>query len=549
MISQSGEVLFEEEFKGEMTVARNGRFLAKNSDGLWEIYTADHKPKKIGGEYVSASAFCNGYAFVAEKNKPVSIIDTDGKTVKVLDKIEGKTVTAVSVKRINLYSFFRHDGYYVFNTQEGFKGVINYKGECVIKPVYDSEIVNLGHGLFLAYKKDNDKVSVLDSKGKVLFTRPDCEDETFALTDDRIAWRTAEGKWGVCDLKGEWIIKPSETLEIIGSGANDDEFIFSKDGGAGVMNMKKETVIRATKYDGLYYDGCGGYLARYREYFILNDKGEKINEEKYDRLFPSLDGKHYFAITGKYYTVITADGKEVKGLPDINRININEGDQYVESDYVDMEGLIASMDITADGIGGFNLSMYAKEVVEKAGLSTDPEDWCYKSIVEISEYMNDRIKNINDIAHCRVAVHFPGSIGDYDLNYDYSYGYGYYGNYTSSYKWNSVHPDFFMFNMDEDKKMHGKTRDFYTLLCAHFKKMGTEVKHNENAMLLRLNNGKGALVFFEDDKVNCLWGFDYKDIDINQFAGGSSYDDYNIVVADTAAVDYDYGYGTAAPEY
>lgn len=547
MISQSGEVLFEEEFKQEITVARNGHFLAKNSDGVWEIYTADYKPKKIGGEYVSASAFCNGYAFVAEKNKPVSVIDTDGKTVKVLDKIEGKTVTAVSVKRGDAYDHFRHDGYYVFQTQEGFKGVINYKGECVIKPVYDSEIVNLGHGLFLAYKKDNDKVSVLDSKGKVLFTRPDCEDETFALTDDRIAWRTAEGKWGVCDLKGEWIIKPSETLKIRRRGANDDEFIFRKDDGLGVMNMKKETVIRA-KYDGLVSDGCGEYIAVEDDrFFILDDKDERVNEEKYDLLIPSLDGKHYFAQTGKYCTVITADGKEVKGVPDINDIYINEGDQYVESDYVDMEGLIASMDITADGIGGFNLNMYAKEVVERAGKSTDPEDWCYKFQVGISEYMNDRIKNINDIADCEMAVHFPGTIGDYDLNYDYSYGYyyGYYGNYTRSYKWNSVHPDCFSFNMENNRKMHGKTRDFYTLLCAHFKKMGTEVKHNENAMLLRLNNGKGALVIFEDDKVNCLWGFDYKDIDINQFAGGSSYDYDNIVVADTVAVDYD---GTAVPE-
>ena len=49
MIGIDGKVLFSEEFKNMPTMAVNGRFMVKNSDGLWEIYTAEKKPEKIGG--------------------------------------------------------------------------------------------------------------------------------------------------------------------------------------------------------------------------------------------------------------------------------------------------------------------------------------------------------------------------------------------------------------------------------------------------------------------------------------------------------------------
>ena len=48
MISPDGEVLFSDEFKERPTVAKEGLFMVKNKEGLWEIYKADKKPKKIG---------------------------------------------------------------------------------------------------------------------------------------------------------------------------------------------------------------------------------------------------------------------------------------------------------------------------------------------------------------------------------------------------------------------------------------------------------------------------------------------------------------------
>ena len=74
------------------TVAVNGRFMVKNADGLWEIYTTDKKPKKIGGEYLYASLFYEDVAPVVEKGQPVKFIDRDGNVKVTLDKINGKAV-------------------------------------------------------------------------------------------------------------------------------------------------------------------------------------------------------------------------------------------------------------------------------------------------------------------------------------------------------------------------------------------------------------------------------------------------------------------------
>lgn len=40
---EDGQVLFSEEFKAEPTMVIEDRFMVKNTEGLWEIYTAEKK--------------------------------------------------------------------------------------------------------------------------------------------------------------------------------------------------------------------------------------------------------------------------------------------------------------------------------------------------------------------------------------------------------------------------------------------------------------------------------------------------------------------------
>ena len=55
MISMDGKVLFKDEFKNKPTVVRDGRFFARTSEGVWEMYDASEKPKKIGADYAHTS--------------------------------------------------------------------------------------------------------------------------------------------------------------------------------------------------------------------------------------------------------------------------------------------------------------------------------------------------------------------------------------------------------------------------------------------------------------------------------------------------------------
>ena len=142
MITTDGEVLFSQEFKNQPTVVRNGMFLVKNEANLWEIYTAEKIPKKIGSEYTSATIFSNGRAIVCEKDKYITIIDTEGKTIKTLDEIDGKRINTV---------FRFQEGYAKYIAGEDY-GVIDMDGNSVI-PCNYCAIMDCSDGKFIAIDK------------------------------------------------------------------------------------------------------------------------------------------------------------------------------------------------------------------------------------------------------------------------------------------------------------------------------------------------------------------------------------------------------------
>ena len=158
MISPSGEMLFNEEFKEKPTIVRDNRFMVRNSDGLWEIYTAEEKPKKIGKEYAYASMYNDGVALVSERGKNISLIDVDGKTIKILDKIDGKPVESVE-QYSEGYAVFKNDKYY---------GVIDQKGDRVITADY-LKIYSCSDGKFIALNKKYEKEAKKDRDGKLKF--------------------------------------------------------------------------------------------------------------------------------------------------------------------------------------------------------------------------------------------------------------------------------------------------------------------------------------------------------------------------------------------
>ena len=241
MISPDGKVLFREEFDNEPTFAREGRFFVRNDKGLWEMYSTEAKPKKIGGEYTSASSFNNGRAVVAEADEPVKIIDTDGKTIKKLDKINNKVVENVSP----LYG-----GLATFETADSLLGAIDKEGNCIIEPNYIA--LQRGNGFFLAvpakYRKafrENEglkgvKVSVLDADGKeICQLSGDKYKNIRAVNDKIVASQERDGKtvWSILDTKGNQLFKGGAKVDNI-LDVEGENFTYRNGEHVGLMNIK-----------------------------------------------------------------------------------------------------------------------------------------------------------------------------------------------------------------------------------------------------------------------------------------------------------------------
>lgn len=110
LISTKGEVLIADEFERKPTAVQNGRFMVRDKDGNWELYTAEAKPRQVGKTYKSIAPFAEEVTPATEPGKPVALIDRDGKVVKELNKLAGKTVA--SVRRFV-------EGLAVFETADG----------------------------------------------------------------------------------------------------------------------------------------------------------------------------------------------------------------------------------------------------------------------------------------------------------------------------------------------------------------------------------------------------------------------------------------------
>ena len=529
MISLDGKILFTEEFKTKPTVVRDGRFFVRTKEGLWEMYDATNKPKKIGTDYAHASGFRNGVALVAEKNKPVSIIDTEGKTKKILDKIEGKVVDGVR-------SF--EEGYAVFMTVDSLFGVINQSGDCVIKPEY-TELNDCGDGKFIGInkkyeadlkkgKKDKVKLSVVNTSGKVLyeFMASKYNDVHQKFSDGLLPISVKkDGKetWGIINEKGEEVVKPTTKIKNIGN-VKDEKFTYYNGEGWGLMNTKGETLIRA-KYEFLYFDGDNMLVAIVKkdadtfESKYVNEKDEQIGEDTYVSATPltMFDGEHAIVKPNdKIYSIISKEGKQIEGLPDIVEIGTFEGESYIQSDYVDFKALIADCKISDDGMFGMSFKTTPAEAIKaqvKEGIAMSDENhkagdlYWYDLTDEV--WFIKKPGNISSI----FEMHYTGYLTKKTYRtkriIDYVIGdwYWYHDKkIPTGYVYNKVSMRNFKMTFDNDGKLHGKLSDVLLALKGKFKSMGKIVKENNGAFVVTTKAGHTAFAYLEEKKVVLLFG-------------------------------------------
>ena len=539
MISTSGEILFTEEFKNAPTIVKEGRFMVKNDNGLWEIFTADAKPEKIGEEYAYASCFNNGKAFVSKRNDYIQIIDLNGNTLKKLDKIGNKFIDAVS-------SF--SEGYAVYQTGN-YYGALNEDGEEVLKadyvmlyPCSDDKFVGINKKYEKEFeKKKNERkiiYDVLDTKGNKLFeikSEKYCDVGTRFIDGVLPVAVEKDGKecWGLINDNNEVVVKPAEKIKGI-SDIKGKKFVYNNGEGYGVMNLEGENEIRA-KYDFLYFDAGDRLVAitektknsfNYECKFI-DGKDNQIGEDKYVSINPlsQFDGSHSFVkISDRIWSIVDKDGKQVDKLPDIVNINLSFGDNEVLNDHVDFAALFAEMGLSENGIDGLSFNSTPQEAVKKevecgfaSGNDNYPEGspywYDYKSTIGYTK----EFSKVSAI----IIVGFPDNLSrrTYRNETEYFYGYAFSRKVPSGYAFNKITANIFGLTFKNTGKMMGKLDLLLKELKAHFKKNGQVEKENNGAAYIKYNDKNKAIIYMEEDGVTLHMGNlkEANEFDIEQY--------------------------------
>lgn len=507
MISPDGEVIFTEEFDNEPSMAKEGIFMVRNGKGLYEYYTAEKKPQKIGAEYKECTLFTDGKALATEPNKPVAIINTKGEVVKTLDKIDGKVVESVQP-----FS----EGYAVYQSDDCY-GVIDDEGKSVIPANY-CQISRCSDGKFIAvdkkYKESDradTKFAVLNTSGKLLFEMSGAQYAQFGKFQNGYlpvcVVKDGESVWGIINDKQEEVVKPSAKYSLIDE-IRGDKFIYKSDTGLyGVMDMKGNTIIRA-KYSELAFDSNDLLIALSISdkdpYKFIDENDEQVGKDEYMLATPftMIDGEHAIVqISKKQFAIINSKGEQLKNLPDMCEVAIYRESYTIDSDYLDIEAMLDKIGITQDGMDGIKFSDKPADVIEKkkayVSFRSTPSDYTNNNTVSYTHDVYD--------AEPKFEVVFNSVLGTRNTPNEGGYSYG--------YMWTDASISYFSITFEDSDKLKGKMGQLKDALFARFTKMGKILEKTNDTLNLMLKNGMEAVVSYNQDSVTVQWGTLYEDYD------------------------------------
>lgn len=329
LMNADGDVLLEDYDDNKPSIVTEGRFFLRNSNGKYELYSAEEKPEQIGSDvYADWAIFTEGLAPVAKDSSSIIYINADGEVKIELDK-EIETATCFS------------DGLAAVEI-DGKWGFINKDGEVVIPAIYAS-VGGFKDGLAIVedtivYKKDSyerepQTWNVINKDGERQFEKDKLATEYTAewpsYVDGVLAVKDVEKK-RICfiDEAGEIVGEPlKETVARIGT-AYDGKFVFvESDGKYGFMNTDGEVLVKA-KYDIMAYNGNILIVKDGDECFVIDEEGEKVGEEEYDdmNLFPEfvVGGEDKIMVKdGKMWQIADAEGNVDKDAPEYYSISFN----------------------------------------------------------------------------------------------------------------------------------------------------------------------------------------------------------------------------------
>lgn len=505
LVAPNGEMLFSEEFEHKPTSVFKGRFFAKNADGFYEMYTAEAKPEKVGAEYKQAGVFFEDVAPVVEKGKPVEFIDVDGNVKFALKDVDGVPVECV-------YNF--QDGVAIFRTEDGLCGLINPKGDVLLKGYAQLESAGDGkiwatESKYLNVDEDSAKVCLIDYKGKKFFEiaankyewRRAFKDGLCVVTQKDSEYRT---RMGIINDKDEWVVKPSNKLHEI-DDVMGDKFIYYDGDNFGLMNLEGEVVLRA-KYDRLSFAKEDLLIAGSRkdnEMYFMDLEGNKVGNHGYEAISKIPGADYAWALEGKNSWIII----DLKGEPVNKQQSFYEnatmyssvGDYTIESDYTDPVLLAKNLGLKENGMKGLTFESNKDDLLKY--LEINPNRYRrYDGDTQFEKFFMEQKVPF----YMRIGLSTPliGSKKSGWFSYDY---------FTKDTSVNT-----FQVTFENKGRLEGKMKELFEAVKAEAVAAGAkEVEKAETSMLYTMGENR-LLVFTGDTEVTLVL----------EKKGGSTIDEY-----------------------
>jgi len=505
MLKPDGTILFEEEFKDLPTLGHEGRFMVKNGNGLWEVFTATGSPEKVGDEYVSMGNFFDGVAPAVKRNERISLIDKNGEVITVLDKSGSKNI--VSIENF-------HYGYALIHTDDAV-GIINIKGEQLLEAKKYFRLFHVAPkrflGLNVKYKDETDEhnvvYDVIDPRGIVKNTiRMAKYDDIFVMGDGYICIeQTSDGEklYGIMDIDGKVIVKPTSRIKGI-QDFRDGKYIFSNGEYLGVRTVKDEVLIRA-KYDGIMWATDDLLWVNSadngkQEWTLINLDGDKITNDAYQYVLPFYDGKNALVqITDKTWGVVNYKGEELKDVADIYTTSTHEADYMIYSDFLDIETIAAAVKMTPEGFGGFGMNMNPVSLIKVYNENCKQGSQLELNPNAVHTDNLSYIKDVMDGIRLGVKLHYSAYITKRgESHYDEAIGEW----IEEPDIWTDETPQYIKMTVS-GHKLKGKTDLLYKKLAVKIKSYGNVFKENDHACIVILKDKKGMILV---DTGSEVWG-------------------------------------------
>lgn len=486
ILGMDGKPVFSEEFKSEPTVAMKGVTIVRNADGLYELYAVDKNVKQIGDEaYLSVCPFTADVTPSVRKNGKIELINTDGKVATEIDRLDDKIVEEMTL--------FIEDRAIV--SSGDLKGMVDTKGKLVVPFDYVSLSVCQNGYIYGVNKKyadvgrDEGVITILNSSGK--------EVGSLKMSKFDIVGGIFEGGYftatyqddasagiGILDLKGEWVVKPSEKYKSI-VNIRSKHFVYSDGSSCGLATLEGEVTIRP-KYDGLAIVG-DNLVAAYRDKHVtlMDFKGEPVGDEEYTKLVLAstfLDGKAMIAADSpNSWFLIGKDGKPL-GKESYYEIDVNMGPVSVTRDFVDYDAILSDIDITAAGMGGVTFNDNAEKIAKLWDIE--------------AESMGSTMVKSYESQGCQYWLNAEFAKSPVEaLTHEETrgYWYTYTVTVTDGYKFTDATPSVLYVDFSRFGKSDGKTDEILKALNAKAKSLGAldDKKSNDT---FKYYNGKGNTV-------------------------------------------------------